>query len=774
MNIQRKNLMSWKTLRFLLAVLSLNALMMVTGTCRSYGQFPSPLDLSQREETLPRGEEIEKPSVAERRENVKQRLKEAEAQLKAYQEDEEGPAPPASLKREIEQLSRIETVLAQLAAEKKTQEKNEQDRESLQKATDDFLEHGFGETERISFLELDQAQDDLVDEQRRLARLQEEEKSSMSALEDSEQDLRQKTSTRRLAQEKYNDNARDELRQKLGDALARAKLLSELATETTALRKQEATNAAQEVRLQKLRTGLLKEKVGRMKTRALFGSPELQEIIEAIDQQEEDLEDDIAKLEAQQKYLEDPWTRAQLQFKESTGNQEAIREELAADQLNKRIIEEGLPLLQKQVERLSKDREVWKRRHSAFNGRTNRHEIRAWIDESQEAMSQLQREERKSNFEIEEIKNQILPLKEKEDDLPEESTEVYWVSQQIKHLRALSESHDRNLLSIKASQGLHQKLLGELEADSLATTAVDRLSDLWGLVDKIWNYELTAFDERSVTVQKVVTALIVLVVGMYISRLLSRTLRRQVLRRLDFDPSAAATIQSLFYYLLLLIFGLFALNVAKVPLTAFTVLGGAVALGIGFGSQNIINNFISGLVMMAERPVKVGDLIQIGHLYGNVENIGARSTRIRTGANLEIIVPNSSFLQDNVINFTLSSNKVRTYVEVGVVYGSPTVTVTQLLRRAAVETGRVAKDPPPIILFRSFGDSALVFEVHFWIHMRTMMDQLQIESAVRFRIDQLFREEGIVIAFPQSDVHLDTSSPLKIQMLPEPSKPSTN
>ena len=103
----------------------------------------------------------------------------------------------------------------------------------------------------------------------------------------------------------------------------------------------------------------------------------------------------------------------------------------------------------------------------------------------------------------------------------------------------------------------------------------------------------------------------------------------------------------------LLLFTLFSLKVVNVPLTALTVLGGALALGVGFGSQNIINNFISGLILHAERPVKVGDLIQLDDLYGNVEHIGARSTRVRTGSNLEIIVPNSTFLQNNVINFHL-------------------------------------------------------------------------------------------------------------------------
>ena len=239
------------------------------------------------------------------------------------------------------------------------------------------------------------------------------------------------------------------------------------------------------------------------------------------------------------------------------------------------------------------------------------------------------------------------------------------------------------------------------------------------------------------------------------------------MRRLDIDASASATIQSMFYYVLLLFFTLFALNVVRVPLTAFTVLGGAVALGIGFGSQNIINNFISGLILHAERPVKVGDLIQLDDLYGNVEHIGARSTRVRTGSNLEIIVPNSTFLQNNVINFTHLQRQgahIRSRGR-GLRFARGHGHAAAPPRRGRERAG-CPKEPPPIILFKDFADSALVFEIHFWIRMRTTMDRLQVESTVRYQIDQLFKEEGITIAFPQQDVHLDTSSPLSVQMLP--------
>ena len=709
----------------------------------------------------------EKESLSRWRQDVKERLRDSDERVNDI-EAQENAEPPATLKRRIELLSHIETTLSQIAAEEEVAKKTQKDLGKLQAELDEFLQHGFGEGERITFLELDEERDDLEAEQRRLARRRDKQKSANSAFEQAQRETKQQSSARRRIREKVEGNDKDALRQQLGEQLAEAMLLSESADATSRLRKDEVNNASHEVRLQQLRINLLVERVARMQTRAVFGTTELDELLMELDRDEDDLESDIAEAKADEtklKYLEDQWIRAQRQFDESTGNTEALREEIAAHQLGRRMIQERLPILQKQSERLTSDREIWKRRQKVFNNAPTREDVRQWLGDSEKSLGQLGREQRTAIFEIEELKNQLEPLKERQNKVSLQSPEAYWIEQQVANLRILLETQEQNLSSIRASAQLDRKLLDEMENDSLADTAKNRLTDLWNLFGKVWHYELTAFGEKSVTVQKVVTALLILLIGQFVSRALSRALRRQVLRRLDFDPSASATIQSLFYYTLIVMFGLFALNVAKVPLTAFTVLGGAVALGIGFGSQNIINNFISGLVLMAERPVKVGDLVQIDNLYGNVEHIGARSTRVRTGSNLEIIVPNSSFLQNNVINFTLSSNKVRTSVEVGVVYGSPTVTVTQLLRRATFETSRVARDPPPTILFKSFGDNALVFEVHFWIHMRTMMDQSQIESEVRFRIDQFFRDEGIVIAFPQSDVHLDMNTPLTVRMI---------
>lgn len=295
----------------------------------------------------------------------------------------------------------------------------------------------------------------------------------------------------------------------------------------------------------------------------------------------------------------------------------------------------------------------------------------------------------------------------------------------------------------------------------------ERLAEIWAVVVEIWHYPLATVAEGPITVGKIIGGVVLLFFGYVLSKIIARLFGTRFLPRMKVTQSAAAALQSVLFYVLIVIFAIIALRVVNIPFTAFTLLGGALALGVGFGSQNIINNFISGLILLVERPIKVGDLIQLDDLYGNVEHIGARSTRIKTGSHLEIIVPNSSFLENNVVNLTLSDDRIRTVVKVGVIYGSPTRDVARLLVKAVAEHGQVLAKPEPIVLFTDFADNSLNFEIHFWIKMRTMMERLRVESDVRYMIDQSFREAGLVIAFPQRDVHLDTAAPLAVRLLPE-------
>lgn len=284
---------------------------------------------------------------------------------------------------------------------------------------------------------------------------------------------------------------------------------------------------------------------------------------------------------------------------------------------------------------------------------------------------------------------------------------------------------------------------------------------------ELWNFRIFAVDEKPITLGKVIVGVLLFIIGYVISRYTARQIERRLLARFDIEASMRYTIQTVIFYLMLVVVTLFVLRLLNVPITVFTVLGGALAIGVGFGSQNIVNNFISGMIIMLERPVRVGDFIEVGGLFGTVENIGARSTRVKSVQNTHIVVPNSSFLEQNVLNWTLSDNVVRTTVRVGVAYGSPTRQAADLLLKAVVGQDRVLATPDPVVLFSDFADNSLNFDVLFWTQIETYLQLKQVESAVRFRIDDLFREHNISIAFPQRDVHLDTISPLTVRLVNE-------
>jgi small-conductance mechanosensitive channel len=317
---------------------------------------------------------------------------------------------------------------------------------------------------------------------------------------------------------------------------------------------------------------------------------------------------------------------------------------------------------------------------------------------------------------------------------------------------------------IASDQRLCEYVLAELE-NRLFVDPREALRRVRHIVLTLWDFELASVQDAPITIGSVVVALLVMGVGTWISRRLSGLAGAFAERRFNLAAGAATSLQTIFFYVLLVSFALLALRAVHFPLTAFTVAGGALAIGVGFGSQNVMNNFISGLILMLERPVRPHDMVEVDGNHGTIERIGARSTQIRSADGRHIVVPNSFFLESNVVNWTLSDDLIRTSVVVGVIYGSPTRVVEDLIRQVAAEIEEVLAEPEPIILFADFGDNALTFEVHFWLRARGPMQKKKVESRVRFRIDDLFREHSLVIAFPQRDVHLDTVKPLEVRVV---------
>tara|TARA_B100000614_G_scaffold262886_1_gene299565 strand:- start:4892 stop:5770 length:879 start_codon:yes stop_codon:yes gene_type:complete len=228
--------------------------------------------------------------------------------------------------------------------------------------------------------------------------------------------------------------------------------------------------------------------------------------------------------------------------------------------------------------------------------------------------------------------------------------------------------------------------------------------------------------------------------------------------RLRASGASADTIhlfKRLFYIIAGAILIVTTLDVMNVPLTAFAFLSGAVAIGVGFGAQNIINNFISGWILMWERPIRIGDFLEVDGARGTVETINTRSTRIRRVDGVHMLIPNSKLLENTVVNWTLIDNLTRTSVRVGVAYGSDCKLVARLIEQATVAQDDILNEPAAVVIFDDFGDNALMFETFFWVNATKERDLRQIRSRVRFTIDELFAQHNVVIAFPQRDVHLD-------------------
>jgi len=290
------------------------------------------------------------------------------------------------------------------------------------------------------------------------------------------------------------------------------------------------------------------------------------------------------------------------------------------------------------------------------------------------------------------------------------------------------------------------------------------LQDIWALIIKAWNVSLFSSGDNEIHLNQIIIALITICLGLIISKRLTRMIGRRLEVSGRLTHQTAFVLQKVLSYAFLAIVVLIALPIAGIPMTVFTVMGGALAIGVGFGAQNLFNNLISGIILMAERPIRVGDIVEHDSVEGRVADIGNRCVRIRRSDGIDVLVPNSYFLEQQVINWTLSDSDIRGRVNVGIAYGSDTKRARDIMEEVARKHPKVLSHKEVPVLFEEFGDNTLNFSVQFWTQVHRPMDLKRIQSDIRFAIDEAFRKEDIVIAFPQRDVHLDTLSPLEVHI----------
>jgi small-conductance mechanosensitive channel len=269
----------------------------------------------------------------------------------------------------------------------------------------------------------------------------------------------------------------------------------------------------------------------------------------------------------------------------------------------------------------------------------------------------------------------------------------------------------------------------------------------------------------SFTPASLLLGIALLVLLSIIGRALRRVLRDRILPRAGMARGVSIAFATLTYYLVMIVGTLMLLPVmvSGFNLQTLSLMLGAISFGIGFGLRNIADNFVSGLILLMERPIKVGDRIQVGDVFGDVMEIKARAAIVRTNDNINIIVPNSEFISSRVTNMTYGDNQVRMRIPVGVHYKSDIHVVRDALVEAALQVESVMRQPPPEAMFVEFGDSALNFEL--WVWTETALNRpTRFRSEVNFKIWEKLKTRGIEVPYPQRDIYIKeaprTSTPV--------------
>jgi len=334
-----------------------------------------------------------------------------------------------------------------------------------------------------------------------------------------------------------------------------------------------------------------------------------------------------------------------------------------------------------------------------------------------------------------------------------------------------------------AQRKLLKRWLKEYSPDGDHAGWLSRLPGLghagWAILKDIWSFEVMSFDDKvetedgprtykiPVTLGMLLRALMFFLISYGIASRLAKRIQRTLVRRGRFREAQARTLRTWTMIVVGFFLAIGTLAFLHIPLTVFAFFGGALAIGLGFGTQTLIKNFVSGIILLTERKVRVGDTVDVEGITGVITEINTRSSVIRSSGDIETMIPNSVFLDNRVTNWTLSNAKIRRSLRVGVAYGTPPQTVMEILTECAARHGLVCKTPTPFAVLDDFGDNALVFQLHFWLELvgtTTTTTIMIVTSDLRLMIEKRFTESGVHVPFPQRDLRISSSSPLQVQV----------
>lgn len=567
-----------------------------------------------------------------------------------------------------------------------------------------------------------------------------------------------------------------------------ARLRSRIAAEDIAEEQTQVAIADAEEATKRAETRLLETQLGQARKSVRFSQSDLDGVLAAIDRQRAQLEERAKSLSvataavhqeverAQQALTE---ARAQLPKSTESSEQRAVRLVQLAQwvELRQRQSDNhdlAMESVQRLLELQSWERTGWQYRWHLVNGSDTNFlpEARALLDQR---IAQLENLSRYIEREIE-LSNGRIGEFELRRKGTLSATDADLVT------RFIAAERDRTEVLRSAQQAVEnfRRTLKVWREEFMAGSgdwSLSRLADRWEKAawrgfQAFWNFELFSAEDsldidgrkvqatRSITVGKSLGVVLLLLAGYLLSGMALRFIRRLAIGQLGLNAGHTNTVLRWLHFILLSMLFIVALYMANIPLTVFAFLGGALAIGVGFGTQVLLKNMISGVMLLVERPLRVGDMVEVGSVVGTVTNISIRSSTVRTSDGIEILVPNSTFIENNVTNWTYSNAKVRRSVSVGVDYGAAPEHVCKVLLAVAHDHPSVVTDPPPRVLLEDFGADAMGFKLQYWIDYGQGADGSLIASELRIMIAQALAAAGIQIPFPQRVVHLKKADDL--------------
>lgn len=576
--------------------------------------------------------------------------------------------------------------------------------------------------------------------------------------------LEEERKLRRLNEQR--EQAGEQYPERLAWDIQAATLIHEISQVAGAFQASNLENLANSLKILEIKRGRLQRTISWIAENLSYDQEELDRILAKSQARVAAIQDEIQKTSEQRDTVEQEYFKAQARVERTmTEGARAIaqsaleavetRRLLIQQRLEKAQLELSLPNMVQRIwtERYSllrKDlptEEMWKARETAENRGV---QLRQTLTSTQQFQNSIQARRVNTRQQLE--------------DEGLHPDQIRYLRAKLKSLEAMTEVNLDAISLLISVDNLNSRLMEELES-RMGTVQITKRVSAFGrqrFLD-IWQAELWTSGGHGVTVGKLVIALLLVTLGTLFSHRIARLVRNRLLVRFDLDVDVAESVERLLFYILIIVFILWSLKMVKIPLTAFAFLGGAVAIGFGFGAQKFFSNLISGFLIMAQKPFRINDVIQVDDIMASVKSVGSRYTKIQTFDNLDLLVPNSYLLDNKIVNWTLTDKIIRQKITVGVDYVSDPRQTERLLLQAVKEHVKVLPSPEPFVIFRDFGDSALVFDVLYWVNLDFGRSWFAA-SDIRYRIVELFREAGIVIAFPQTDVHLDVNSPIEIRM----------